>query len=495
MRFSVCAVVFCGFCTLPYRVTAQQPVRPEVSEVTWDEVRSVFQKRCFACHRGEQARGGLDLSTVASIQAGSTSGAAVVSGKPEQSLIYTLPAHLEDPKMPPNGAKLPQRELELISRWIQGGLSEKIREPAADAQPASTRIRAARPTRPGVTAAAKVRPPAASLTAAVAVAGNEKPESEVVRPVFARPVRPQRRAIAALAASPTSSLMAVPGHREVFVFDWSDQSLRQRIEFPWGDVFALSFSADGSLLIVGGGIGAESGRAAGFEVLTGEQVFVSGEESDVVLAATLSADGRLLAVGGPSRKVRIYDTVSGERTAELTRHTDWITQLAFSHDGLLLASGDRFGAVIVSEARSGREFMALRGHSGPISALAWSADSSEVLSASHDGSIRSRELHHGTETLNLNPDKGRLLHAAFLPSGGVVVGTSDRSLAIVQLTGEVRPLAQRGDEVVRLAVTQDESHVLAADAAGELHLHSLETGHRIELPSALREAADESVNQ
>jgi len=490
MRFSVCVAVLCGFCTLPSLTMAQQPVQPDVSEVTWDEVRGVFQKRCFACHRGEQARGGLDLSTVASIQAGSTSGAAVVSGKPEQSLIYTLPAHLEDPKMPPNGAKLPQRELELISRWIQGGMSEKVREPAPDATPASTRTRAARPTRPGMTATAKAKPPAVSVTAAAAPEMADKQSSKVVQPVFARPVKQQRRAIAALAASPTSSLMAVPGHREVFVFDWSDQSLRQRIEFPWGDVFAMSFSADGSLLIVGGGIGAESGRAAGFDVLTGEQVFVSGEESDVVLAATLSADGRLLAVGGPSRKVRIYDTVSGECTAELTRHTDWILQLAFSHDSLLLASGDRFGAVIVSEARSGREFMDLRGHSGPISGLAWSADSSEVLSASQDGSIRSRELHHGTETFNLNPDKGRLLHAAFLPSGGVVVGTSDRSLAVVQQSGEVRQLAQRGDEVVRLAVTQDGSHVLAADAAGELRLHSLETGNPVALPPTLRDAAE-----
>jgi hypothetical protein len=492
MRFSMCVVVFCGLCTIPFPAMAQQSAQSNVSEVTWDEVRGVFQRRCFACHRGEQSRGGLDLSTVASIQAGSTSGAAVVSGKPEQSLIYTLPAHLEDPKMPPNGAKLPQRELELISRWILGGLSEKVREPAVDVKPHSTRTRSARPTRPRMTAAVKAqaKQPAGAAAAAVTAVTNEKRQPGIVQPLFAKPVRQQHRAVTALAASPTSSLMAVPGRREVFVFDWSDQKLRQRIAFPWGDVFALSFSADGSLLIVGGGIGAESGRAAGFDVLTGEQVFVSGEEPDVVLAATLSADGRLLAVGGPSRKVRIYETVSGERTAEMTRHTDWILQLAFSHDGLLLASGDRFGAVIVSEARSGREFAALRGHSGPISALAWSADSSEVFSASQDGSIRGRELHRGSETFNLNPDKGRLLNAAFLPAGGVVVGTSDQSLAVVQLSGEVRPLAQLSDEVVRLAVTQDGSHVLAADAAGRLQLHSIETGDQLLLPTALLDAAD-----
>lgn len=487
MRLFAVLAVCCGLLAVSASAAAQQGTQPEASEVTWDEVRGVFQKRCFACHRGEQARGGLDLSTVAAIQAGSTSGAAVVSGKPEQSLIYTLPAHLEDPKMPPNGSKLPQRELDLISRWIAGGMSEKVRDRAAESQADTTRVRAARPLRPNATAlAAKLK----QSTPALALPAAEKPMAEPRKPVFAKPVRQQRRAVTALAASPTSSLMAVPGHREVLVFDWSDQSLRQRIAFPWGDVFALTFSADGSLLIAGGGIGAESGRAAGFDVLTGEQVFVSGEESDVVLAVDLSVDGRLLAVGGPSRTVHIYDTVSGERTAEMTRHTDWILQLAFSEDGLLLASGDRFGAVIVSEARNGREFASLRGHSGPISALAWSADSSEVYSASQDGSLRSRELHQGSEKLVLNPDKGRLLNAVFLPSGGVVVGTSDRSLAVVQFSGEVRALAQFNDEVVRLAVTQDGSHVLAADAAGGLQLHSLDNGQQLSLPAVLLDGAE-----
>ncbi len=487
MRWIAVFVVMCGVFTAPASAIAQQAAEAEASEVTWDEVRGVFQKRCFACHRGEQARGGLDLSTVAAIQAGSTSGAAVVSGKPEQSLIYTLPAHLEDPKMPPNGTKLPQRELDLISRWIAGGMSEKVRDAGAAGKSDMTPVRVGRRMRPGTMALAAK---AGHASPAPASAAPAKAPAGPLKPVFAKPVRQQRRAVTALAASPTSSLMAVPGHREVMVFDWSDQSLRQRIAFPWGDVFALSFSADGSLLIVGGGIGAESGRAAGFDVLTGEQVFVSGEEPDVVLAADLSADGRLLAVGGPSRIVRIYDTVSGMPVAEMTRHTDWILQLAFSHDGLLLASGDRFGAVIVSEARNGHEFASLRGHSGPISALAWSADSSEVFSASQDGSIRSRELHQGTETLALNPNRGRVLDAVFLPAGGVVVGTSDRNLAVVEFSGEVRLLAQTDDEVVRLAVTQDGSYVLAADAAGRLQLHSLANGERLSLPPALLDGAE-----
>ncbi|MFM7920576.1 MAG: hypothetical protein ACKPJJ_10140, partial [Planctomycetaceae bacterium] len=49
---------------------ANAPAVAGDAEVTWDQVRAVFQKRCFACHRGEQARGALDLSSVAAIRAG-----------------------------------------------------------------------------------------------------------------------------------------------------------------------------------------------------------------------------------------------------------------------------------------------------------------------------------------------------------------------------------------------------------------------------------------
>ena len=47
-----------------------------------------------------------------------------VAHKPDESPIYLSAAHLEDPKMPPNSPKIPQRELDLIRRWIEGGLME-----------------------------------------------------------------------------------------------------------------------------------------------------------------------------------------------------------------------------------------------------------------------------------------------------------------------------------------------------------------------------------
>ena len=48
--------------------------------------------------------------------AGGVSGKAAVAGKPDDSPLYTLAAHLDDPKMPPNKPKIPQRELDTIRK-------------------------------------------------------------------------------------------------------------------------------------------------------------------------------------------------------------------------------------------------------------------------------------------------------------------------------------------------------------------------------------------
>ncbi len=454
---------------------AQVPATSDV-EVTWDQVRAVFQKRCFACHRGEQARGGLDLSTVAAIKAGATSGASVVSGKPEESMIYTLPAHLENPKMPPNGARVPQRELDLIHKWILGGLSEKTSElPVASRS--SSRTAASRPLpRPRPQPASRPKQTLApAMPTGTAVAAAEQPVGPA-RPSFAKAIRHQAGVVTAMATSPVSSLLAISGQQQILLYDWTDRSLRNVMAFPEGDVFILRFSRDGSLLIAGGGKGSESGKVVAFETSTGERVFEVGNETDVVLAADISPDGHFVALGGPSRVVRLYDTTNGNLISEIRKHTDWILQIAFSHDGLLVASADRFGSICVSEGSSGKHFMTLRGHTGAICGLSWSADSSQLFSASHDGAIRVRDLHTGLETQQILPGSGRLLAFDRDASGRLVFGSSMQKVSVMSPEGRLLTSASMSDEVTHLQITQDATHVIASDAIGNITLFSMEDG-------------------
>ena len=67
-----------------------------------------------------------------------------------------------------------------------------------------------------------------------------------------------------------------------------------------------------------------------WDVTNGQRVFEVGDELDEVLAADISSDQTLIALGGPERVVRIYSTETGQLVHELRKHTDWICSLEFS---------------------------------------------------------------------------------------------------------------------------------------------------------------------
>jgi hypothetical protein len=84
-------------------------------------VRPVLASRCYACHTGAQS-GGLRLDSRAALLAGGKSGAAIVPGKPQDSLLIRAVTHA-DPRlrMPLSSPKLADREIAALSSWIEAG--------------------------------------------------------------------------------------------------------------------------------------------------------------------------------------------------------------------------------------------------------------------------------------------------------------------------------------------------------------------------------------
>lgn len=408
----------------------------EDKAVTYDQVRPVLKKHCVSCHGQERARGDLNLSTTAGIQAGSASGPVAIAGKPDESLLFTLAAHLEAPKMPPGAPKIPQRELDLIRGWIEDGLQERTEIAANSNKPAPK--------------------PAALI--------------EPVVPL-ARPT-----AITAIAISPKESLVAVSGLHQVVLFSGADRTPTKAFPFPEGEVFALRFSRDGDLLLVGGGLGGESGKVVGIEVATGKRRFEIGNEADAVLACDVSADGSLIALGGPGKTVKVYRASNGELVSTLKKHTDWILAIAFSPDGLLLASSDRFGGLQVWEAASGKPFSTLRGHVGAVNTLDWSADSNQLLSGGQDGTLRLWDLHQGTQLKSWNAELGGILSAEWILPNYIVASGREHKVAVFDPEGQRVRDWSLPDEITEIAVTSDGNRLIAGDAAGHLSTWTVSTG-------------------
>src|SRR4051812_35692343 len=63
-------------------------VRAEDKPVRFDaQVRQILEARCVKCHGSNVTKGGLDLRRAAALLKGGDGGPAVVSGKPEESLL------------------------------------------------------------------------------------------------------------------------------------------------------------------------------------------------------------------------------------------------------------------------------------------------------------------------------------------------------------------------------------------------------------------------
>jgi hypothetical protein len=81
------------------------------------QVAPILIHRCLDCHLGEDAKGGLDLSTLKGSLAGGDTAAAVVPNKPEQSLLWRK---IKNDRMPPK-KPLPEAEKQILKAWLEQG--------------------------------------------------------------------------------------------------------------------------------------------------------------------------------------------------------------------------------------------------------------------------------------------------------------------------------------------------------------------------------------
>ena len=99
-------------------------------------VLPILERRCLACH-GESPQGDLRLGTPADILEGGQSGAAIVPGYPDRSLML---AKIVSGQMPMGGARLPESEIHAIRSWIDeagrsGELASATRTTETDVLP------------------------------------------------------------------------------------------------------------------------------------------------------------------------------------------------------------------------------------------------------------------------------------------------------------------------------------------------------------------------
>jgi len=424
---------------LPALAVALGTAGAEEAKITYaDHVFPILENRCISCHNPDEAKGGLDVSNYGATLSGGSGGDVVTAGDPLSSRLYTLMAHTETPHMPPQKPKSPDKELETIADWINGGLLETMDSKAR-----------------------KSDKPKLDLTSVSVSTG--KPEGPPPMPEKL-PLQPdvitdRPSSVPAIAHSPWAPIVAVAGQKQVLLYHSRDFDLLGVLPYPEGFPQTLSFTPNGAYLACGGGRGGKSGNVVAWDIKTGERVVEVGREFDIVLGADISPDLQNAILGGPGRNIKIWDTVAGEQIKSIKKHPDWLLTAAYSPDGVIFATGGRNGGLYVWEF-TGYEFYTLKGHTDAITDVAFRPDGNVLASTSEDGQVFLWDMKTGREIKKWRAHSGGTLALAYSPQGMIATVGRDKNVKVWKGDGTaVRTIQASDDIVMSVAFSHDEQRV------------------------------------
>ena len=424
--------------------------------VTWDDnVSAILKQRCVTCHNVNKKSSGLDLSTYTNIMLGGSSGDVIEIGAAADSYLFMLITHESEPFMPPKSDPIPSPEIETIKKWIDGGAPEN----------SGSKVMV--PEKPKFEFTVSDNPSGKPATPPMPGRIDKQPN------VYS----PKTAAVSAIATNPWSSLTAIAGQKKITLYDSNTLQIKGVLPYPEGIAYVLKFSRNGSLLLAGGGTSSSTGKVIVFNIANGERVFEIGDELDAIMGADISADQSLIALGGPSKLIRIFSTADGSQLFEIKKHTEWITRMEFSPDGVLLATGDRNGGLHVWEAFTGREYLTLKGHSGRITGISWRADSNILATSSEDGSVRLWEMENGGQVKTWGAHGGGVSSLEFARDGRLVTCGRDRVTKVWNQAGaQQRAFPAFSDIAMECSFCDETNRVIAGDWTGKINVWKADDG-------------------
>lgn len=424
-----------------------------------DHVLPLLRDHCVSCHRPGKTRAGLDLTNVAAIEKGGSSGASVVPGVAENSPLYRAIAHIgKEEAMPPDKDRLSDPILKVFKAWIEGGL---------------------KPTASGLAKKAS-----AVLDIAIDPATLGAPKEPIIYvtelPVTLSEKKGRALPVSALATNPWAPVVAVGGHREAVLHDLATGRKIGSLPFAPGDVRVLRFSRNGKLVLIAGGKETASGKAVLVDVTTGKVIATIGDDFDVVLAADLSPDQSLLALGGPEKLVRVYRVADGTLAYTVKKHTDFITSIEFSPDGKSIASGDRASGLYVYPAASGTSPALIEGVVDGVHQLAWRPDGKVLGVAAGDGSVLIVDPEKRNIAAKWDAHKRGCLSLAFAKDGRILTGGHDGTTRLWKGDGtKVNENLGYAGSTFRVAFNHSDSEAFASDWSGQVRGWKLDDGSEV----------------
>src|SRR6266513_3710028 len=299
------------------------------------DVRPILDKNCTSCHQPASKQSDLDLTTYGRFQAGGTRGPAFVPGSPEQSLVLQFITAALQPSMPFGQPPLAEGDVATIRELIKSGARDE-----------SLSVPASSESGPGV----YHQPPV----------------------------------ITALRFSPDGKTLAVNGNREVLLHHADGSGLIKRLPGKAERILSIAFSADGHLMIAGGGTTARFGEIQFWVPSEGKLLRIADATNDTVFGASLSPDASKVAVGCADNTVRTFETATGKELYKINTHENWVLGTTYGIDSKRLDSVGRDRAAKLIDASAGQFLENVNQMHGALAAVARHPKADEIVIGGED---------------------------------------------------------------------------------------------------------------
>ena len=195
----------------------------------------------------------------------------------------------------------------------------------------------------------------------------------------------------------------------------------------------------------------------------------------------LSPDGKLLAVHGLNLKTtEVFDTATGKKVMEFPAEGWWVDCATFAPDGKTLATGERSRLRLWDVATGKERLTGGPGHSWGAAFGAYSSDGRTIVSAGWDGRLCLWDGRTGAPIRSWQPHVS-FTHAALSPNGKwVVAGGNDEVRVFDAATGK-ELLRFRGETtgVMAAAFSPDGQRLALTEGQGEVVLRATEDGRLV----------------